>query len=58
MKLADAVGDYRLATRHNPRHFISDSFAVEVIRGRAVVVGRVRRRELKNFRIVGFLKHS
>lgn len=57
MKLDDAIGKFRAAFVHNPRHFYSNSFERTFDnRGRKVVRGRSRGR--KNFKIVCILKHK
>lgn len=56
MKLREVLRDYRLAPRHNPKHFQSDSFQVEIMDSRLVLVAVVKRNVRKNYRIVGILK--
>jgi len=59
MKLEEILIRYpecRIAYRHNPKHFYQNSFQVEKIGGRRLIVARVKRRCNKRFRIVGILK--
>lgn len=55
-KLQRHYTGYRLATRHNPKHFYPNSFEVQRVGGRLMVVGRVKKHLNKNFQVVGFLK--
>lgn len=56
MRLDEIPNEYRLATRHNPNHFMANSFEIVQSGGRLIVVGRVKRRVKKGFRVVGVLK--
>lgn len=56
MRLYQILGDYRLAQRHNPKHFYPNSFDIEILENRLVLVGVVKRHVGKRFRIVGILK--
>lgn len=49
---------YRLAARHDTGHFYPNSFEVEIVEKRLVVVAVVKRHINKRFRIVGVLKRK
>lgn len=56
MRLYEVLRDYRLAPRHNTKHFYPNSFNVEIQDRRLVLVGIVKRHIKKRYRIVGILK--
>ena len=58
MRLEQIQKQYRVGFRHNPDHFKSNSFEVEVHQSRLVLVAVVKKKIGKRFRIVGILKEK
>lgn len=56
MQLNEILRNYRLAQRHNPKHFYPNTFEIEIKDSRLVLVAVVKRHVRKKFRIVGILK--
>lgn len=56
MRLDEVQKYYRIAYRHNPKHFYPNSFQVESGERSLVLVAVVKRHVKKRFRIVGVLK--
>lgn len=56
MRLDQVLKEYRLAPRHNPKHFYPNTFEVELVENRLVLVAVVKKHVGKRFRIVGILK--
>lgn len=56
MYVWQVLRDYRVAWRHNPRHFYPKSFRIEREGRRLVLTGTVKRRCGKGYRVVGILK--
>ena len=58
MHLSEITRDYRVAFRHNPKHFYPGSFRIEAENRRLIVVAVVKRHVGKNYRVVGILKRK
>jgi hypothetical protein len=56
MRLEALLKEYDVGFRHNPKQFYANSFRVENIDTKLVVVAVVKRYIGKNFRIVGVVK--
>jgi len=58
MHLSEIERDYVITYQHNPSHFYPNSFKVEQIERRLVLVAVVKKHIGKNFKVVGFLKEK
>lgn len=56
MHLTEILRHYEVGYRHNPKQFYPNSFEVECVQRRLVLVAQVKRHVRKNFRVVGILK--
>lgn len=56
LHLTEILRRYEVGFRHNPKHFLPNSFVVEREERRLVLVARVKRHVGKNFRIVGIIR--
>lgn len=56
MKFRDIASKYKVGLRHNPKHFYTNSFRIELDGSRLVIVAVPKKHLRKRFRIVGFIK--